>query len=346
MNRRDALKALLASLGGTAGFGLGTGLLIPAFVNGAPLALTDDTQPVYGGWVDRFWARVAFIRDNQYPFLSQQNREIRGTGKGRCVLLWKPFEFVTGGELVPHYQEIGDCVGHAYGLGVDVLTATQIVLKNRNERWVTKSSTEIIYAGSRVQVGEGKVGFEDGSIGVWAAEFCRRWGVLLRQAYLDGAYDFTRYCGQTARSMGRPRAGVPVELEPLCKEHPVKTSALVRTWAECRDAVANGYPVTMCSNIGFNTVRDSEGFLHRGRRPWYHAMTIIGVDDAYRRPGALVQNSWGPNWVTGPTRHGQPKGSFWCDASVIDAAMQQGDSVALSGYVGYPRQDIPDYILF
>jgi C1A family cysteine protease len=102
----------------------------------------------------------------------------------------------------------------------------------------------------------------------------------------------------------------------------------------------------MCSDIGFQDVRDDEGFLGRSIMPWYHAMLIIAIDDRYKRPGALVQNSWGKNWVYGPTRHGQPKGSFWVDAEIIDNAMRQGDSVALSGYVGYPKLKTPDYNIF
>jgi hypothetical protein len=75
-------------------------------------------------------------------------------------------------------------------------------------------------------------------------------------------------------------------------------------------------------------------------------MVLLGVDDEYRRPGALAVNSWGKSWVSGPTRYNQPAGSFWIDAATVDAAMKQGDSIALSGYVGYPQVDIPSYILW
>jgi intein/homing endonuclease len=233
-----------------------------------------------------------------------------------------------------------NCVGHGFSLGVDVLTAVRIAMFGKPERWITKAATEIIYAGSRVEVGGRRIR-GDGSMGTWAAEFIRDWGVLLRKAYLDGKYDYTEYSGPLSRKLGK--SGVPDDLEPLCREHPVKTCALVNSWEECRDAVANGYPVVMCSNTGFRTTRDKDGFLRRTRRPWFHAMLIHGIDDSYRRPGGLVQNSWGENWVDGPTRHDQPMGSFWADARTIDRAMKQGDSIALSGYVGYPRVEIPDY---
>lgn len=343
MNRRDALKLMT----GTASGLVTGGLLLPEYAAGAPLDLyTDSDKPVYAGWISDGAARKRFVQTHRYPFLRQQMEQIKGTGKGKKVFLWKLFEQITGRPLVPHYQTVGDCVAHACGLSVDILTAVRILMHNHSEKWVAKAATEIIYAGSRIEIGNGRLK-KDGAYGVWAAEFVRQWGVLLRQRYFNGAYDFTTYNGQLARSLGARGAGVPDELEPLCKLHPVRTSAIVSSWDECRDAVANGYPVSMCSNIGFKTKRDRDGFLRRSRRPWYHAMAIIGIDDEYRRPGALIQNSWGGDiWVSGPKRHEQPDGSFWCDASIIDAAMKQGDSIAFSGYVGYPRNDIPDYTIW
>ena len=331
MNRRDLLKWLAA-------FGIGSGSNL---FSGGNLFGSSGSNPIFAGWIDDPKAREKFIANNKYPFLSQLNGNIRGTGKGKTVLLYKYLEQVMGHSLIPHDQAIGDCCGHGFGISVDVLTAVRIAMQLCPEKWIAKSATEIIYGGSRVEIGGGLRG--DGSTGSWCADFLRKYGVLLRLKYLD-KYDYTNYSGQVARELGA--RGVPDALEPICKAHPVKTTTLVRSYEECRDAIANGYPVAMCSNVGFNSVRDAEGFLHRIRKPWYHCMAILGVDDGYRRPGCLVQNSWGPGWVTGPTRHEQPAGSFWVDAKIIDTAMKQGDSYALSDYVGYPRHDLPDYNLW
>ncbi len=295
-------------------------------------------KPLYAGWIDDRIARQAALERTYKPLLAQHNKEIKGTGRGQRVLLWELFEYVTGGPLVPHLQEIGDCVSHAWGLGIDILTAIQMTLCNSQEEWVAKAATEIIYAGSRVEIGGGIAG--DGSLGFWAKDFCEQWGSLLRMPYLNGAHDFTLYSGYKARKLGR--LGVPSGLEPLAKLHPVKTTKLVTTWEEACDCIANGYPVTLCSSVGYGTQRDSLGFLRRGR-PWMHAMLLIGVDDKSEQKGGCVQNSWGHNWVTGPTRLEQPEGSFWARAQDIQAALQEGDSYALSSYVGYPRQDIDDY---
>jgi hypothetical protein len=331
MNRREMLTRTLSAAGllasGQLSYGAG--------------------QPYYGGWIDDSIAQANFAATQQYPYLSQQNADIKGSGNGKVVLLYKFFEELAG-PLVPHYQEAGTCVADAFGLGIDVLTAVQIIMHGQPERWITKCATELIYAGSRVEVGKGKIR-GDGSVGVWAAEFIREWGILLRQPYLDGKYNYTEYSGAVARRLGK--TGVPDDLESLCRKHPVKTCAIVRSWEECRDSVANGYPVVLSSDVGFKTTRsgyrrDKDGFLSRSRRSWNHSMVILGIDDNPKRPGGLLINSWGSNWISGPIRHGQPVGSFWADASAINSALEGEDSVALSNYVGYPRVNVDDYKLW
>ncbi len=331
MDRRDFLKS--ATL-------FGAGLVLGGKHVLADMAINEE--PIYAGWEQNPRLRAAFIRSNKYPFLNQLDQEIRGTGKGKQALLWKCFEEVTGGPLIPHFQEIGDCVGQSYGLGVDILTAVQISLRKSPQRWVAKAATEIIYAGGRIEIGTQQYGRRwggDGLTGVCAAEFVKKYGVLLRQKYLDGKYNFTRYSGELAQKLGR--LGVPDELEPLCKLHPVGWTALVQSWEEARDCLYNGYPVVLCSSQGFRTRfgRDKDGFLSPSRYPWYHSMLLAGMDDESTRPGGLIINSWGSDWVSGPKRLGQPEGSFWADAAVINRMCQQGDTIALSCYAGYPRQD-------
>lgn len=297
--------------------------------------------PVYSGWLDLPAVRARWVRAQAYPFLNQLDQDIRGTGRGKVALLWPFLEQVTGSTFVPHNQEIGDCVSHGFGLGIDILTCVQIAKRLAPQRWVAKAATEIIYAGSRVEIGK-KYGYNfrgDGSVGVLAAAFLKQYGVLLRQAYLDGKYDYTDYDGQVARRLGAQ--GVPNALESLCMLHPVGNAALVTTWESCCDCIYNGYPVAVCSNQGFYTRngRDSKGFLRPSRNPWYHCMLIAGVDDQDSRPGGLIINSWGSEWIWGPTRHNQPAGSFWADADVIERMLKQEDSIALSCYAGYPRTE-------
>lgn len=295
-------------------------------------------ENIEAGWLDKPIIRNKWITDQRYPFLNDLDTDIRGTGKGRVVLLYKFLEEILGHPIAPYSQGIGDCVSMGFARGIDILTAIQIIMRNAPQRWRGEAATEIIYAGSRVESGS-KYGHKfrgDGSLGVLAADFVKNWGVLLRQPYI-GKYDFTTYSGAKARKLGR--TGVPDALEPLCKLHPVGYTALVNSWEEARDSVANGFPVPLCSNQGFRvgTGRDKDGFLPPGGR-WAHCMLLAGIDDKSSRPGGLIINSWG-NFVGGPKRHGQPDGSFWADASVIDRMTKQGDSVAISSYAGYPKNN-------
>lgn len=140
---------------------------------------------------------------------------------------------------------------------------------------------------------------------------------------------------------------MPDALEAVAKQHPIRTTSLVTNWEEAVAAVANGYPVTVCSNQGFDDERgrDSQGFLRPSRWPWYHAMLLAGVDTISSRPGGLLLNSWGDDWTQGPTRLNQPPSSFWVDAAILDGMFKMGDSHALSNYVGYPQQHL-DYRLY
>jgi hypothetical protein len=184
-----------------------------------------------------------------------------------------------------------------------------------------------------------------GSTGHWMAEWLGQYGVLLRKRYLL-RHDFSVYDPAKAVRMGRK--GCPDALEPIAKLHPVKKTAICTSYEDLCDCIYNGSPVMVCSNVGFGNgrcVRDSQGFLSRRRSPWYHAMLFAGYDDEYERKGALAFNSWGSDWISGPTRGSQPPGSFWIDRSTTTAMLRQNDSFAFSAFVGFPRLHIPPYVL-
>lgn len=303
------------------------------------------------GWLPNKEAVKTWAAKTNKPMFAQQGGHLFGSGVGRRVFLWGFLERAMKQRLVPHDQGIGDCLGQGWGRGIDVLTGVQIYLHGKSERWVAEASTESIYVLSRMEVGNGKIR-GDGSHGVWAAEAVREYGVLLRQPYLDGKYDFTEYSASRARRWAHKcrkcttwGGGLPDELEPLAKEHPVRTTTLITSWEQARDAIANGYPVAICSDQGFgdkNIRRDKDGFLEPDGE-WFHCMLLAGIDTMSRRQGGLLINSWGPNWVDGPTRWNQPAGSFWAEPDVIDSMLKQEDSFALSNYKGYPGQNNLDY---
>lgn len=263
---------------------------------------------------------------------------IAGSGAGKIVLLHEAVNKVRGSFLVREQQR-GTCVSQGWALAVDIVKCVQIVAGAR-EKFTGDTATEPIYAGSRVEIGKGACGRGDGSVGAWAARFVTEYGTLVRGKY--GDIDLTEPDEGISVRWGMPRAGVPDELEPKVREHPVRTTSMVTDFEGGRDAIANGYAIAVCSNQGFTSTRDEKGFA-KPRGSWAHCMCFIAVDDSDSRPGLLCMNSWGPHWISGPKRHNQPDGSMWVDADTCTRMLSGQDSFAVSGYEGFPAQDLIDF---
>jgi hypothetical protein len=287
------------------------------------------------GWVEDHREVDRVLGALPHPVFGITARPIQDSGKGKVMLLYQANRKVFGRDFC-HMQTIGDCVAHGWGLLTDTLKCAQIVAGVR-ERFTGETATEVMYAGARIEVGRGAAGRGDGAVGAWASQFASTYGTLVRGVY--GSIDLTSYDGDRAKAWGAPGRGVPDELEPTLREHPIRTVSLVQGYEEARDAIVNGYPVAVCSNQGFTMARDRDGFA-RPQGSWPHCMCFIGVDDASGRPGLLCMNSWGPDWIDGPKRHDQPDGSFWVDAEVATRMLRGQDSFAGSGYVGFPTQKL------
>ncbi len=289
------------------------------------------------GWTDRPRAVAAAADaidadpDTGHSEFLVAGASIAGTGDGKTALLY-PALLKVAGRYVIRWQKIGDCTSMGPSCCVDHAVALQI-LAGEALTWTAEAATEPTYAGGRHEVGGDQLGSSDGGIGAWVAKFLLEWGAVPRAVY--GDLDLTEYSGARARAWGRPGAGVPDALEPTLHLHPFKTASRIRSWEQARDAVANLYPISLCSNQGFNRVRDAQGFC-RASGSWAHCMAGIGV--RADRPGILIQNSWGPDGCTGPKALDQPDGSFWADAATIDRMCQSGDCWAFSGYVGFQAQ--------
>jgi hypothetical protein len=250
------------------------------------------------------------------------------------VFLWQACQRVTGAHLPAHDQDgVGCCVGEGFASAVEYLQCVEVAMHNEAEQY-SPISCEAIYALSRVEVGGGRIR-GDGSVGAWAAEAVSKFGVLPRRVF--AAHDLTKFDPKLARQWGQ--LGLPDELEPEARRHPVKTVSLVRSFAEARAALANGYPVAVCSNQGFTMTRDQDGFCSP-RGIWMHCMCFIGVVGG-RRPGLCCLQSWGANVPNGPIGIGaHPNCAFWVDADVADRMLRQGDSWAVSAFVGFPARTL------
>ena len=236
---------------------------------------------------------------------------------GSPILLYKSFKDVLGDFPAYPAQQIGDCVGFGHGHGVDLLQCVEIALGAPAE--YRETDTEFIYATSRQEAGI--LGRQDGSYGSAAVTAMTTIGLVSRDMLgADGAYS-----GKRAKQWGY--TGVPKSIEDEAAPYKLGSAARVGSWDELTAAVRNGYPVTICSSLGFTLQRDKDGFCD-AKGTWGHCMVIAGV--RFDRPGACILQSWGPNQPVGPTALGQPSYSFWADKTAVERILAQGDSWALA----------------
>lgn len=277
------------------------------------------------------------------PVIEDVGKKVKGTWSGETVRLDKVLEEACGYYPIVR-QMIGDCVSFGWGKGIMIAMAVDILVRKQNERWPGREiCTEWLYGTGRVLVGRGRLGNDDGSIGSWQAKAVVDHGTLLRKIYeietkkgKKETFDLRRYSGKRAKSWGW--RGLPhAMLEPTADEHPVNPKpALITNFDRAADAISNGSPIAVCSNQGFNDVRDRDGFLRPTGR-WNHCMLLMGVRGG-RRPGLLCDNtSWGKNWVSGPKPEGIPDGCFWIEARHATRMLSQNDSFAIPGSAGYVR---------
>ena len=250
--------------------------------------------------------------------------------------LWDFAIKVTGGHLPNYRQEIGDCVSFGMKNAVQYLTCVQVAQGARIEYHPV--FPPFIYGVSRHDIGGDRLGSSDGSLGSWAAEGVRQYGVL----FADDA-GVPAYSGRVASQWGS-RSGPPQEFYPIAKDNPVKSVAKVTTFAEAAAAISNGYPVTVASNQGFQM----EGSIRDGKcwgvpsGSWGHQMCFIAVDVAARALFCL--NSWGADlWSNQPD--GAPPGGFWVAEKTCNRMLGQDDSWACSQFDGFPAQKLDHLLL-
>lgn len=285
------------------------------------------------GWAGEEAARDAFanLKDKFVPFViwdTQHNAE--AVSQDKRSVLWDASLKILGGHIPNVPQQIGDCVSFGAANAVMYLQCVQALKDPIKYRPVFQP---FIYGTSRVIVGRNRLGCNsDGSVGAWAAAAVQEHGILF-----SDVSNVPAYSGRVARDWGCKRASFERFMSEA-KEHPVKSVARVTTWKEVRDALVNGYPVTVASDQGFEMrgrVREGKLFgVPRGN--WAHQMCFIGYDPS-PKPCFYVLNSWGPN-AHGTNPDDAPPGGFWVDAAIVDRMVKQGDSFAFSAFVGFPEQ--------
>lgn len=251
------------------------------------------------------------------------------------IFLWDADRKVLGTVLPPKSQgSVGSCV--SFGTNTAIRRTMLVEIANGEAEEFKDIAEEVTYGGSRVEVGQNRLRGGDGSVGAWAAEFVKRWGVVARGVY--GSLDLSRYSESRCRELGD--RGLSDELEGIARQHPVKSITQVGGWEEAKKSLASGYGIAICSDQGFSMRRDAKGIC-RPSGSWAHCMALDGYMIENGREYGHIENSWGPDMHTGPVGWGDPNtAGFWADAEVIDRMLRQDDSWAFSALDGFPARKI------
>jgi len=185
---------------------------------------------------------------------------------------------------------------------------------------------EPIYGGSRVNIGRGQLGTNDGAAGAWAAEFVSTFGLLERAIYAN--LDLRQPREELAVLWGNPGQGCPDNLLRLGRSHTVRAHRVMNV-DELADCIAAGYFAAYCSQMLWGA-RDRDG-MARPESPGGHCEEIAGVFlTPSGRTAFVKQQSWGdlPN---GPdqlaTKSGPLKlrqGSYGAHADDVQRGLDHG----------------------
>jgi hypothetical protein len=247
---------------------------------------------------------------------------------------WEDVATANGGEFPKNIaQQIGDCTSWGAKHAVETLIGKQTA-RGPPGRFFEASSM-FMYGAARVWIGKRIYGPGDGCSGAALARSVNEIGVVAANA--PGV---PRYNGTIARRWGDD--GPPESLREVAARHKVKTVAALTTVDQVRDAVCNGYGVTIASKWGTTnqSMRVLDGRVVAKRNgSWAHQMCIIGYDGsaASGRQYFYVLNSWGPDAHPAPL-NGEPPGGFWIQPDDLKFILSMNDTWAFSVLDGFPAR--------
>lgn len=265
------------------------------------------------------------------PLFGAAAYKLYGAGEGKLSLPFKSLLKFDPNFGPSERQTTGDCVSHATRNAIDITRAVEIDIKGDLESFEARGATEGIYQ-SRGHKGQGM------TCSGAARYVNQNGGILIRKKY--DQIDLSVYNSDIGANHKIP---FDVYVKEAMK-HQVKTISMITTVQEARDALANGYGLSVCSGYGFSSTRDKNGIAARSGG-WGHAMAWIACDDTRTRFNELlflVQNSWG-KWNSGPRVHDQPEGSFWIREADARGMLAEQGSWVFSDVNGFPPRELPDY---
>jgi len=215
-------------------------------------------------------------------------------------------------------------------------------------------SAESIYGGRVEVAGREQSRYGDGWYGVGFAKWVTEvGGQIYEKNYADHNIDLSNgYVVERARDWGQfgnggRKDGINGPFDAEAQKNKFAKRARVSSLEELDAAMKNYKFVHTCSNIGYDSPRDKDGFCKR-RGSWSHAQFFCGrrTKAVSGRDGYLVQNSWGAYiGGDGPNSKNkyldQPDGSYWVSPADALAMLRAGDSWVLTYDEFKASQELP-----
>jgi hypothetical protein len=299
----------------------------------SPKELLEKYSNGYVGCINEPHIYEELLTHSKYPYFGDAAKKIAKSGKGKLSVPYKSYEKMDKKRAFKERQTGPDCTSHGTRNACDITRCVEIDIDGEPEAYISIGATEGIY---------GYRGFSGGGMDpARAAKFVSTvGGILLRQNY-DGIVDLSKYKFSIGNSWGG--RGVPDKVIDIANDHQVRTVSLIKTVEEARDALANGYGLSVGSNYGFSSKRDSKGFC-KPSGSWNHCMCVGACDDTQGNMDFMIINSWGA-WCQGghPSWGPIPDGCFLIKAETMQGMINAGRTYAFSNFDGFKPQKLPDY---
>lgn len=121
----------------------------------------------YFGWIPMHAHIDAHVRNRQLKFFAESSENLTGTRAGKTVLLYEAVRQVWKRDLDTGPQLRGDCVGWGFAGCIDLIACPEVTAGEAEQHsWELRTSTEAVYALSRVEYGNYDGSSNDGSFGV------------------------------------------------------------------------------------------------------------------------------------------------------------------------------------
>lgn len=286
------------------------------------------------GWPGKAMADAEYAQTKAQANILENVSLSLPAGAPRYSVNYLAIRKLLGKDISCIAQEIGDCVSWGARNASAQTGVLDIVVRGDREVWKDPFAP-FYYGTSRVQIGGGRLGNSDGSLGSWMAAAVMKYGTV----YV-GDPNVPAYSGSVAKQYGY--YGPPKELLTAGKPYLIKSAVNITSWDQLVDFSVSGYGITVASNYGFKMEPDSKGF-HQQSGNWAHQMEIADVDDEWSDPYAILQNSWAD--VHGRlkdfrTNDPLPLGRLRVHRRVVEGMIANGEVFAYTQYEQPKAQDI------